>query len=319
MATPLLVTAENGSCGLAARDEVRAKALQSAAHQEYAEFNGHQIDARGRMWKFGAVESESESLLNANSGAADEQTPQRLTWRRLWHYWETLDRRQGNQAQNRRIHFVPGLLAGQSTQKAQRPTLADVQQQLANTPLADHEIVQQALIRTALVDAPWSGAFISYLMHQAGLSDEEFAFSGAHAMYIQPALQSRAHYAYRACNPQNTQPRVGDLLCYSRDTPPLMRYSDWQAQSDALNGRVRSHCDLVVDVDLPARKIKLVGGNVMQSVTKRTLMLNQAGVLSSQHMAGLHNTPQRRECLIDPSCHKDNLNIQHWSILLQLK
>jgi hypothetical protein len=87
-----------------------------------------------------------------------------------------------------------------------------------------------------------------------------------------------------------------------------------------LDGRVKSHCDLVVKVDRAAAKIETVGGNVEQSVTWRKLMLDADGHLSRRHsVARQPRGPNARECAADDSCSKSDMNQQYWAIVLQLR
>jgi hypothetical protein len=73
---------------------------------------------------------------------------------------------------------------------------------------------------------------------------------------------------------------------------------------------VAAHCEAVVEVDLPALKIETVGGNVIQSVARRRLNLNEAAVLSGSHDPGAFPSS---------SSPRDNLNLEYWAVLLQLK
>lgn len=51
---------------------------------------------------------------------------------------------------------------------------------------------REALLRAAIIDTPWSAAFISYLMKTAGFSSAEFVFSDSHADYVRAALEVTA-------------------------------------------------------------------------------------------------------------------------------
>jgi hypothetical protein len=73
-----------------------------------------------------------------------------------------------------------------------------------------------------------------------------------------------------------------------------------------------------VAVDLAANKIDTVGGNVLQSVTRRSLKLNAAHRLSASY------DPDRaarnaRHCAQGTSCGRENFNVQYWGVLLQLQ
>lgn len=298
--------------------EVAAR-IVSAAMQEYQRFNGHRIDAHGRLWKFGSVETETEPLRAADDDAAPPAD--RYAWRRVWRYWQTLDQHRPGLLGLRDFKWAPALLddpasAGKSRVEALGPLLAAVP---ADAPQAEQ--MREALVRSAISDSPWSGAFISFVMHEAGLSDQAFHFSGAHAVYIGGALRETPGYAFRACDIRRTAPRVGDLICYSRGKPELDTFADWLALADRIDSRTKSHCDVVVSVDRRALKIESIGGNVLQAVTRRQLMVNEAGLLSRRHYASAPmNRPRPGSpCAEDATCEKSDLNQQHWSVLLQLR
>ena len=295
----------------------RGQHLAQLALAEYAQFNGHRIDAQGRLWKFGSVETETENLV-------DGQPDDRYAWRRVWRYWQTLDTHSPGTLDMRRITWAPGLLDDPAT--AERSRFTELREFLDTMPknvdAKMDEILRESFVRATVSDTPWSAAFISYLMDRAGLSAEEFSYSGAHAVYIRPALEGREGYAYRACDVRRTVPRMGDLICYGRAAKPLKSFADWKEQMGALDHRVKSHCDLVVKVDRGAAKMETMGGNVEQSVTWRKLMLDGRGVLSSRHLAALHpkpTGPNAAACASDPSCQKSDLNLQYWGVLLQLR
>lgn len=295
----------------------RGEQLAQLARAEYAQFNGHRIDAQGRLWKFGNVETETERL-------ADGQPDDRYAWRRVWHYWETLDKHAPGTLDTRRVTWAEGLLDDPAQAgRSHLTTLAEIFAKLPkDADPATQEMLREALVRATISDTPWSAAFISYLMDRAGLSEQEFRYASAHAVYIRPALEGQEGYAYRACDLRRSTPRVGDLICYGRAARPLRNFADWQTHAGELDSRVKSHCDLVIQVDLDTRKMESMGGNVEQSVTWRRMMLDGEGHLSTRHLMGGNartQGPNGRACSGDPSCQKSDLNLQYWGILLQLR
>ncbi|MBV8500890.1 MAG: DUF2272 domain-containing protein [Paucibacter sp.] len=291
--------------------------LADIAMGEYRQFNGHRIDAQGRLWKFGNVEVEAEPLRDA-------EPADRYAWRRVWRYWETLDKHVPGTLDMRRVSWASDLL--DDSANAGRSRLSTLREIFAKLPAdmdpAELEVLRESVVRATISDTPWSAAFISYLMDRAGLSEEQFHFASAHAVYIRPALEGKEGYAYRACDVRKTAPRVGDLICYGRAARPLRSFADWQAQMGALDGSVKSHCDLVVKVDRKAAKMESMGGNVEQSVTWRKLMLDERGMLSTRHLSALHDKPfgpNAAACADDASCLKSDLNLQYWGVLLQLR
>lgn len=122
---------------------------------------------------------------------------------------------------------------------------------------------------------PWSAAFMSWVMRQAGLGDR-FTYSEWHAHYIRRAIRARRNqdenevfWAYRL---SERAPRVGDLVCYARQDDV-----DFDHQKEVY----KSHADLVVEVR--PGEIDVIGGNVQDSVTLKTLATDARGHLIDKH------------------------------------
>ncbi len=118
---------------------------------------------------------------------------------------------------------------------------------------------------------PWSAAFISSVHRDAGVGSQ-FKRSPAHARYIRDAIikkkagnKKAAYWGHRL---SERAPQVGDMVCYSRQSG--VSY-DRQPRS------YKSHADMVVAVR--DGEIDVIGGNVRQSVTKKTLRTNKKGLL----------------------------------------
>ncbi|ULJ62426.1 DUF2272 domain-containing protein [Wielerella bovis] len=157
--------------------------------------------------------------------------------------------------------------------------------------------------RSLLLDKPWSAAFISHVMTQAGAKD--FVLAPAHITYIRAAAQQQGHY--QLLPPTQTRPEVGDLLCYSRSE----NVKNHAALKDFLQqqqGFLPTHCDVVVDVY--EREVHLIGGNVADTVMLRKMPLdkNQFIVLPDD-MQGVCQVENETAC---------NANRQHWVALLKL-
>jgi hypothetical protein len=294
-----------------------ARAIAKAALDEYAQFNGHRINAGGALWKAGATESETEMLHDPETGAPDAAQPGRYAWRRVWEYWLTLERHVPGVAWDRKVVSVPGLLEDPLT--AARATETKLRDLMTDAGSDGNDALRQAAVRAALNDSAWSAAFISYLMDKAGLNSQQFRFASAHWQYVQRALQQPDGYAYRACDPRTTVPAVGDLLCYSRGAPLLRDYAAWRSAALQPGFAAPAHCEVVVEVDTDAEKIETVGGNVVQSVARRRLRLNRANLLSLSHDPERHPVTANSACGRDVTCEDGNLNLQYWGMLLQLK
>ena len=113
-------------------------------------------------------------------------------------------------------------------------------------------------------------------------------------------------------------PRLGDLLCYSRGKSLLKNFGEWQKAVQNPNFNAAAHCETVVEVDIHAKKIETVGGNVLQSVTRRKLKLNEQKVLSEIHNPDQLWKRKNADCRQDRTCNQQNLNLQYWGVLLQL-
>jgi hypothetical protein len=297
-----------------------ATKLAALADLEYREFNGHRISDDGHLLKFGSAESETELLHDPVSGEASPTQSGRFAWRRVWEYWITLGRHVDGEPLHRKLVFVPGLLEDPGTgERTREIELATVFEGLAAEDDRVRSALREAAVRTALNDSAWSAAFISFLMDRAGLSAKQFRHTATHSDYIKAAFDASDSYAYRACDPAIVKPRIGDLLCYSRGNRPLKRFTDWTRAVQSPGFVSASHCEVVVDVDASARKIDTIGGNVLQSVARRRLRLNEAGLLSRNHSPESFPQADEKNCLTSKYCKRQNFNLQYWSVLLQLK
>jgi hypothetical protein len=126
---------------------------------------------------------------------------------------------------------------------------------------------------------PWSAAFISWVMCEAGLGEmAQFHRSIAHREYIDQAIRARdgmdAEAAYVAHDAGEAQIEPGDLLCNARASANYRMLAD--RRSDV--GRFApTHCDIVVKIDERAGRIFVIGGNVEQSVSLTILPLRRDG------------------------------------------
>lgn len=188
--------------------------------------------------------------------------------------------------------------------------------------------VREALLRAAIVDTPWSAAFISYLMKTGGFSGAEFEFSDRHVDYVRAALDTaaaeaagrEAPHAFRACDVATTRPRAGDLLCATRARTAGTATFDELAAAMEASGPARGfpmHCDIVVRSDEGGdAKIDTIGGNVVNSVTLSRMTLNARKVLGDTYVAG--RAPQR-DCARSASACREHLSRRAWVVLLQFR
>lgn len=116
---------------------------------------------------------------------------------------------------------------------------------------------------------PWSAAFISWVMCEAGLSQNQFARSIAHRDYIDQAIRARdgrdSRSEFVAYDMGEAQINPGDLLC-SGSRPD---YRTIDARRRQMGDGARTHCDIVVKVDTARSQILTIGGNVGSTVSMK--------------------------------------------------
>lgn len=121
-------------------------------------------------------------------------------------------------------------------------------------------------------NAPWSAAFISWVMCEAGLGTRDrFQRAIAHWSYIDQAIRARdgrapdAAFVAHDIGEQPVEP--GDLLCSGRRPA----YRSLAQRRRQMGAGASSHCDIVVAVDAPGERILAIGGNVLRSVSLKVL------------------------------------------------
>lgn len=114
---------------------------------------------------------------------------------------------------------------------------------------------------------PWSAAFVSFVMCEAGLSAEQFPRSKAHIDYIGAAYDARPGVAFRFQQMGQGPIEPGDLVCSWRgvSAPPDFEVGRREIGQEA--GPVGTHCDVVVRVDPARHRLYGIGGNVVQAVS----------------------------------------------------
>ncbi|MER3498844.1 MAG: hypothetical protein C4308_09545 [Chitinophagaceae bacterium] len=124
---------------------------------------------------------------------------------------------------------------------------------------------------------PWSAAFISWIIKQAGAGNQ-FKYSTRHSEYIVWARnnanqkkQQSLFTAYSICDPRSAWPQPGDMLCKNRDGKNL--------SLKTISAYDISHGDIVVEVNKEKRTITTMGGNLLNTVSKRILYLDAEGFI----------------------------------------
>lgn len=122
---------------------------------------------------------------------------------------------------------------------------------------------------------PWSAAFISWLMDNAGVQD--FPRSDAHWNYIRHYDQQGASGAFTVHPIKDYAPKPGDLICATRGNNGFTPLYDAMDTTSVLMGHSKLHCDLVVAAG--EHWIEAIGGNVRNSVSKTRMSTLKGGRL----------------------------------------
>jgi hypothetical protein len=157
-------------------------------------------------------------------------------------------------------------------------------------------------------NAPWSAAFVSWVMCEGGLGGgSQFVRAVAHHAYIDQAIRARdgraPEAAFVAYDIGETDVAPGDLLCSSR-RPAYRTIAERRRQ---MGVGARSHCDVVVKVDAARERILAIGGNVRGTVSLKLIAASAgAGKLLRPVGAGDETRPffahlKLRAAPVDPN------------------
>jgi len=310
--------------------------IAQTATEEFNRFGGHRIDADGRLFRFGLTEAEHNQ---EDGGGGGQASFGRLGWWQVMKYWRALYGDDfGNKLEVRGYRD-----ASQATDPAQSAELIDndvgVLLRAADnaSDAATREILREAALRAAIIDTPWSAAFISYVIRQAGVAADAFQFSNAHRAYIYEAFATSAaelskeasKQIYRAC-PMTTRPRAGDVICQQRESALA------DASEAAVRERIRTelagppearsvrrtHCEVVAHFDAKARKMYSIGGNVEQAITARKLNLRRDlkfAATQKGHCGGPNQWTLPQPAGAAGRTGNCSLNDRKWFVLLQVR
>jgi hypothetical protein len=310
--------------------------IAQIAIDEFAGFGGHQIDSDGRLFHFGLTEAEHQG----DDGGDQQARTGHLGWWRVMKYWRSMF---GEDPTDKLEVRGYGGASAATDETQQVPLLRAHAAHLLHaadgvSDPAEREILREAILRAAIIDTPWSAAFVSYVIRQAGVPANSFRFANAHRAFIYDAFRTSAaelnntagNSLYRACPLSTTRPRPGDLICEQRE-PALTAVSakavrerirkDLDGDGSAPSIK-RTHCEVVAYVDRQARKVYTIGGNVDQAVTVRKLNLRgnlKFSTAQEGHCGGLGHWTLPQPLADAPRNAKCSLNDKKWFVLLQLR
>jgi len=127
-------------------------------------------------------------------------------------------------------------------------------------------------------DQPWSAAFISFAMKEAG-DNGRFKKATGHCVYINDAIKrcNEEGAPFHGKRIEDYAPQLGDLICRTRAG------SDVTFETAVNTPWYTSHTDIVTAIK--PNEIEMIGGNVSQSVSVRRLPLLPDGRLEPQAAA----------------------------------
>ena len=316
------------------------KRIARAAIDEFYRFGGHEIDADGRLFRFGRTEAEHAPEYGGSRPAQLGD----LGWWRVKEYWRSLYGKDfADKLEVRGYRGGAEAADGKQDAELLRPHAADVLRAADTvTDPALREVLREAALRAAIIDTPWSAAFISYIVKQAGGKADAFEFANAHRAFIYDAFAVSAAEndgkdsprLYRACPVFSTRPRAGDLICFQREAA-LANESDGSVR-ETIRGEVaekstahavrRTHCDVVAAVDPSAQKLYAIGGNVEQAVAVKKLNLRDGLKFSSMQNGrcggpGHWTLPRPSDAAAGDALRGGDcsLNDRKWFVLLQMR
>lgn len=127
----------------------------------------------------------------------------------------------------------------------------------------------------------WSAVGITAIFKSAGFPKTAFPYSASHSTWIRAFIKARKtgtdalYWGYRLHEAEAT-PMVGDLIAYTYETKT---FEQAQVYFDRTS-RYGSHSDIVV-----ARRpgeIDVIGANVLDSVTRKTMEIDDSGRLANR-------------------------------------
>jgi GH24 family phage-related lysozyme (muramidase) len=130
-------------------------------------------------------------------------------------------------------------------------------------------------------DNPWSAAFISWVIKQAG-GGNSFKYSPLHMKYVSAAKQNTVNKTsdnpFWLCNVNNALPEPGDLICRNRGSSNFT--------FDTVTDSGSSHSDIVVEVDYSNNKMIVIGGNKTgDTVGREEIRLTNNGLIDTSYGA----------------------------------
>ncbi len=113
---------------------------------------------------------------------------------------------------------------------------------------------------------PWSAAFVSYVMREAGAGDS-FKYAAYHTGYIAAAKRAAAYgnaSKFQAFPIGQAPLEAGDVVCHDRPDPPNGPCSGTTFENAGSKGHMISHGEIVLEIDAARGYAITIGGNTGQ-------------------------------------------------------
>lgn len=130
------------------------------------------------------------------------------------------------------------------------------------------------------VNTPWSAVFVSFCMHEAGATKDEFEFAAAHSIFVHQAIQNALNNVgvFQGFDVDEQAANVGDIIQNNRSG------NTFDFNHAKRNKNYVSHSEIVVQrgVDSQGKFAITIGGNVSDSVRKHIVRLNSDGTVKQR-------------------------------------
>lgn len=126
------------------------------------------------------------------------------------------------------------------------------------------------------VEVPWSAAFISFCVREAGAKEDEFEFAAAHAKFVYHAINHPA--AFKGVSISQDSVRVGDIIQNNRlgnafDFACAKSHDSYFSHSAIVIARGEDHL---------GKFALTVGGNESDSIRRVRVKLNDDGTIKQR-------------------------------------
>jgi hypothetical protein len=130
------------------------------------------------------------------------------------------------------------------------------------------------------VTVPWSAAFVSFCVKQAGATAAEFKFAASHSVFVHKAIQNAVGNTgvFRGEDAKTAKPAVGDIIQNNRGG------TKFDFAFAKANSQYQSHSAIVVEtgIDSLGPYALTVGGNESDSIRRARIALTSTGTIKQR-------------------------------------